>query len=302
MFNRLWIRLAASLLPVMLAGAEIPAVRVAGLPHREVAFEIDGREVARYTGGYDVPKPFLFPLKGPGGANLTAMAHPVDPEGHRHHRSVWVGHRDVNGVNFWEEGGKGSIRMEPTGENGILGNGAWFRAIHVWFDGETPILNEERTWTLTALENGNYYLDLQMQFNPVKDDIVFGKSPYGLLGIRVAATMSVSGGDGRIMNSTGGLNETGVHGQTAQWVDYSGSAAPGVLNGITCFENSQNPEFPAIWIVRDDGWMCPSFSGSKAITLKKGEALDVQYRLYIHGPDETAESLGRRWREYAGKD
>ena len=78
------------------AAPVFPVVEVVPLPYKQMAFEIEGAEVARYHGGTQEPKPFLYPLMGPAGKRLTTMSHPVDPHGHRHHRSVWVGHRDVN--------------------------------------------------------------------------------------------------------------------------------------------------------------------------------------------------------------
>ena len=33
----------------------------------------------------------------------TRLDHPIDPVGHSHHRSIWIGHRDVGGHNFWED-------------------------------------------------------------------------------------------------------------------------------------------------------------------------------------------------------
>ena len=284
------------------SGADFPAVQVVPLPHSEFAFEIGGNEVARYRDGVDGPKPYMFPVLGPSGNHVTAMAHPVDPEGHRHHRSVWIGHRDVNGVNFWEESSGGSIIMTRLLASGAAENTAWFRAAHEWHNGDVVILNEARTWTLTTLERGNYALDVKIEFSPANRDVVFGQTPYGLLGVRVAATMSVAAGGGRILNSEGGGDEAGVLGKSARWVDYSGLVAPKMVNGIACFDHRDNPGLPPTWIVRNDGWMCPSFSGNGALTLKMGESHLVQYRLYIHGPNEGPESIETRYGQYSGKE
>lgn len=138
-----------------LADPSFPTVQVVPLPHHEIAFEIGGIEVARYYAGDNTPKPFIFPLIGPAGKRLTTMAHPIDPHGHRHHRSVWIGHRDVNGHNFWEETDGNRIVMTRLDAYGQTGNTAWFRAAHEWRDADgAPIVNEERTWTMVNLEGG----------------------------------------------------------------------------------------------------------------------------------------------------
>jgi len=81
-----------------------PRVQAVPMPGCQVAFEIDGIEAARYHYDPSHHRPFVFPLIGPAGRPLTRLTHPHDPDGHGHHLSIWVAHRDVNGTNFWEDG------------------------------------------------------------------------------------------------------------------------------------------------------------------------------------------------------
>lgn len=283
-----------------LADPAFPTVQAVPLPHHEIAFEIGGIEVARHYGGDNTPKPFIFPLIGPSGRRLTTMAHPIDPHGHRHHRSVWVGHRDVNGHNFWEETDGNRIVMTRLDAYGHTGNTGWFRAAHEWRDAQgAVVLNEERTWTMVNLEEGAFYLDLQMRFSHASAPVTFGQTPYGPLGVRVVPTMSVSAGGGRILNAEGHLNEAGVHGNAARWVDYSGPVAPGVVNGIAYFDHPENPGFPATFLVRDEGWMCASLTSGAPYTVTPDTPLVVRYRLYVHGPAAEAEVLDAHWNRFA---
>jgi len=87
----------------------VPVMQAIPLPHDEVSFQRDGVEIARYVFGKDLNRPFVFPIIGPSGRSLTRMGHPHDPETHSHHNSVWISHRDVNGVNFWEDRGTARI-------------------------------------------------------------------------------------------------------------------------------------------------------------------------------------------------
>lgn len=285
-----------------LAAAIFPSVQVVPLPYQEVAFEIDGLEVARYYGADSAPKPFLFPLIGPAGKRLTTMSHPIDPHGHRHHRSVWVGHRDVNGQNFWEENDANRIVMTRLEAYGHETDAAWFRAAHEWraADG-TVVVNEQRTWKMTKLEGCAYDLDLTLVFSAAADPVTFGQTPFGFLGVRVVPSMSVAGGGGRILNSEGDLNEAGVHWKAARWVDYSGPVAPDVENGATFFDHPDNPGFPATFHVRDEGWMSASFTYNAPYTLKQGESLTLTYRIFVHGPDEDPAALESHWRRFAGR-
>ncbi len=61
---------------------------------------VGGALVARYHYGDHLPRPFLAPLIAPGGRQVTADPGPAD---HPHHRGVWTGHRDVDGVDHWTE-------------------------------------------------------------------------------------------------------------------------------------------------------------------------------------------------------
>src|SRR3989442_12790053 len=87
----------------------VPVMQAIPLAHDEVSFQRDGVEIARYVFGHDLNRPFVFPVIGPSGRSLTRMGHPHDPETHSHHNSVWISHRDVNGLNFWEDRGKARI-------------------------------------------------------------------------------------------------------------------------------------------------------------------------------------------------
>jgi len=88
----------------------VPPMQVIPLPHNQASFQRNGVEIARYHFGPALHRPFLFPIIGLSGRSLTRMGHPHDPESHSHHNSVWISHHDVNGTNFWSDGGKGKIR------------------------------------------------------------------------------------------------------------------------------------------------------------------------------------------------
>lgn len=100
-----------------------------------------------------------------------------------------------------------------------------------------------------------------------------------------------------MVNSEGYLNEAGIHGNAARWVDYSGPVAPGAVNGITYFDHPENPGFPTTFLVRDEGWMCASLTYGAPCTVTPDAPLTVRYRLYIHGP--SAGDLEVHWNQFA---
>ena len=279
--------------------ADFPSVQVVPLPEDQIAFEIDGKEVARYYANPDAPKPYLFPLIGPSGKRLTSMAHPVDPYGHRHHRSVWIGHADVNGYDFWAENNENCIVFEKLVEFGSSDDAASFTVVHVWraADG-VQVLRDTRTWTLRKIGGGEYYLDLVLILEPIERAVTFGATPFGLLGVRVALTMTVAAGGGRILNAQGKVNESEVHWQNTEWVDFSGRVAPDAVNGIALFNHPGNPGHPPAFHVRDEGWMSPCFTKDAPLSIEIGERLTLRYRLYVHDAEGDVDRFERHWLLY----
>ena len=71
-----------------------------------VTVNYDGKLFTRYIIGQS-NKPFLWPVIGPNGAEMT-RAYPMEKrEGekhdHPHHRSLWFGHQGVGGFDTWHE-------------------------------------------------------------------------------------------------------------------------------------------------------------------------------------------------------
>src|SRR5262245_5311530 len=67
---------------------------------------IGGKPFAEYH-YQNVPRPFLYPVLGPGGEVMTRnwpmQNLPREEHDHQHHRSLWFTHGDVNGLDFWSE-------------------------------------------------------------------------------------------------------------------------------------------------------------------------------------------------------
>jgi hypothetical protein len=301
MFQRVFVAIGLVMTGIASAAPLFPTVEVVPLPYQQIAFEIDGKEVLRYHGAESAPKPYIYPLIGPARKRLTTMSHPEDPHGHRHHRSVWIGHRDVGGYNFWEEKDGCQIVMTKLETYGHDENSAWFRAAHEWRSpkGQT-ILREQRTCAVKRLEGGAYYLDLTMMFTSgTGKTVTFGKTPFGLLGVRVTPTMSVKLGGGQILNSSGDQNEAGVHWKKARWVDYTGRVAPNIVNGATLLNHPDNPGSPVTFHVRDEGWMGACFTYDAPYILDAEEIRTLRYRVFVHGPRENRESIESHWNHFA---
>ncbi len=275
----------------------LPQCRVVPLPGQQVSFRIGAKEHARWHFGPQYPRPFFFPLIAASGASLTRMGHPGAPN-HDHHRSIWFAHHDVNGADFWSDTSPARIRQlrwlvyEDGDERATM-------AVELnWQDGSgRSLLNQELVAAVSADNEGGCFLELHSRFSAVNEQVRLGQTNFGVLGVRVAKSLSAHFGGGRITSSEGGTDEPTILGQFARWVDYSGPVAGktgAATEGITYFDHPRNPHYPAHWHVRADGWMGASLCRLNDIVVNGETPLTVRYLLHAHtgSPDPAfADSL-----------
>src|SRR6266480_2505127 len=173
----------------------VPRLQAIPQPYEQISFQRDGVEIARYHFGPTLRRPFVFPVIGPSGMSLTRMGHPHDPETHSHHNSVWISHNSVNGISFWDDRAKGKIvhqRIEALDDDSILSSNAWIDE-----STKKTLLTERRRTSILLLENSEYFLIIDLEL-ACKEQVTLGRTPFGLIGVRMAKTIGVSDGGGTI--------------------------------------------------------------------------------------------------------
>jgi hypothetical protein len=282
------------------------------LPEHQVSFQIDGVEKTRWHFGNEYPRPFFFPFNGPSGTSLTRMGHP-GAQNHDHHRSVWFAHHDVAGVDFWSDRTGGRVRQKfwycyRDGEDEAI-----MASVAGWYDGEgNELMEQDIVASLMPVGDGEHALEIQIAMRPPAkaEAVQLGKTNFGFLAVRVAKTISVHFGEGKLTDSEGQQGEESIFGKRARWMDYSGPVAVGsgpdrkaTLEGITYFDHPENPRYPTHWHVREDGWMGASFSMHQALTITADAPLRLRYLLHAHrsGYDHAkAESMHARFAKRPG--
>jgi len=276
--------------------ADLSQLQTVPQPYHQISFQRDGIEITRYYFGPDLNRPFLFPIIGPSGRCLTRMGHPHDPEGHSHHNSIWISHSDVNGASFWADRTGARIvhqRIEKLDDDAV-------QSLNAWIDKEgKTLLRERRRISIQLLPNGEWLMILDLLLEAQEKEVTFGKTPFGLLGVRMAKSIGVNDGGGTIRNSEGGLNESEVLWKQARWVDYSGPITATATEGITLMDHPTNPNHPTFFHVRNDGWMGASLTYDAPRTLAPHKPLQLHYGLYIHSGAPTLEQLQQRWLEFS---
>jgi hypothetical protein len=261
-------------------------------------------------------RPYIHPFLGPRDLELTRLGHPADPVSHSHHRSIWIGHRDVSGLNFWEEVA-GAGRIEQTSATVRTARGEEVRAelqCEWRADDGRRILLEKRGLSFHDLGGGELALEIEIELAPAgKDPVTLGDTPFGLLGIRVARTISVAERlGGQVLNSQEAEDEAGCLAQHADWCDYSGpiplpgprkeaggaEALPAAMVGIACFNHPANSPSEPLWQVRDDGWMGPSISRGEARSIPAGGSLRARYRIEAHAGRPGEAGIAERYRRW----
>ncbi len=260
----------------------------------EVTLEGQPFATIRTNGG---PKPYVWPVWGPGGVEITRNYPMKDVEGedkdHPHHRGMWFTHGDVNGVDFWAEGdGKGKIvvRSVKTEEHPDC---AIVKLADDWIaaDGK-KVCADEQTFVFWGMDDPRV-IDVFLCIRASEGPLTFGDTKEGSFGIRVPKWMTVKAGTGNMVNSAGAL-DANVWGKRATWVDCWGTDGK-QTSGVAIVEGPGNPRFPSYWHARDYGLFAANpfgikdFAGEQAaqapIAIKKGEKLELRYRVVLHSGD-----------------
>ena len=301
------------------------AVEVKELPDR-VRVEIGGKLFTEFRHG-DAPHVFYYPLIGPDGVSMTRswpMDDPPDEEhDHPHHRSMWLSHGAVNGVDFWGEDAsyKGTPK-HPVGkivfDKTIAAKGGGTGVVTTsqkWIapDGSMPVTSVQTLRVHDRPETERMF-DFETTLTAGEKEVTFGDTKEGTFGIRIAESMRLkkpnAPGEGHIVNSEG-LRDDAVWGTRAKWVDMSGPI-DGKTYGIAIFDHPTNLRHPTRWHARDYGLFAANPfcevemdksqpKGAGDYVLKAGQSITFKYRVLIHSGEPDAAEIEKRFSEYAGK-
>lgn len=284
----------------------------------KVRVEIGGQLFTEYyyKQSSTVPRPYFYPIIGPGGAAMTRNYPMKDVAGeekdHPHHKSLWFTHGAVNGVDFWSDGTthgkivheKFTVLESGDKEGVIKDQDKWVKA-----DG-TVVCTDDRTCRIVPLDQG-CYMDFTFTIHASNGEVIFGDTKEGSMAIRLAETMRLKRhnrlADGHIINSEG-VRDDATWGKRADWCEYHGPV-DGKIVGIAIFDHPKNPRHPTWWHVRDYGLFAanpfgvhdfekkPAHAGD--FTIPAGESVTFRYRFYFHPGDEKEAKVAERYQEYA---
>jgi hypothetical protein len=287
----------------------VPRMQAVPLPHQVTSFRLDDRELTAFHHDPRDLRPFWHPIRVAHEPSLTRMGHPHDPAGHSHHNSVWISHNALNGFDFWGDRARRQGRIltvEVPREAYTEGDdAASMRSVHHWVAAgdDTLVAIERRRAEVRPLDGpGDWLLVVDLEFQPPPGGALrFDATGFGPIGVRMARSIGVHDGGGRILNSAGERDEAEAFRRPARWCDYAGritNAADG-FGGITLLDHPGNPHHPAPFHVRDDGWMGCCLSLEEPVDVPSGATLRLRYGLWVHDGVPDAPAIDARWRSFA---
>jgi hypothetical protein len=293
----------------------------------KIAITIDGKPYSELF--LASPKVYLHPLRSASGKIVSRMYPMSKKEGeledHPHHRGLWYGHGDINGIDFWANepiyadkrnnlGVEKLIKVLGTKSGKTEGS---LRLLLAWNDPAGKTLVEETREMVFRKTGNSIVIDTDLQLKAITD-VKFGDTKEGIFALRTSPEFELPGGKrtpptpartGRMINSNGEEGKP-IWGKRAEWVDYS-AIVDGEKLGIAIFDHPRNPRHPTYWHAREYGLFAVNpfgvhdFENDKtkdgSMTLKPGEQTRFRYRIVIHPGDEKEANVQKLYEEYARK-
>jgi hypothetical protein len=263
----------------------------------KIEFRVNGNLFTSYIISEFEKYPFFFPVNGPSNATVTSMRNANYP----HHSSLFFGCDKVNGGNYWQEGlERGQIIslradiIETGGEKAVVENECiWKRP------GADAPIKDKRKITVTVPSPGKFQIDFDVVMEMLLD-VTIDKTNHSLFSGRMDPDLAVTNG-GTMINAEGETGEKGTFGKRSAWIDYYGERM-GKMEGMAILQHPSNEWFPAPWFTRDYGFFSPTPmywpENDKNITLKKGEKINLRYRVIVHSGDHKEAKIAEEFEKY----
>lgn len=295
----------------------------------QVTIKYEGELVSRYHfRDGDARKPYFWPVIGPKGKSMT-RAFPMETvageqHDHPHHRGVWFGHQGVGGTDTWLEiasknydGEKqqeflaslGTIAHKAFTEISANATHAVIRSNNDYLDSSGKQLVADTRTMLFSMSGGQLVLDFDIQLLGAYGDVELQDMKDAGLNVRVPTSMSLSDGQGHIVNSVGNLDGD-TWSKSAEWVDYHGPV-DGEHLGVAFLNHPSSFRHPTRWHVRDYGLFTANAFGPKSLdptaesgtfTLKDGESVQLRHRIIFHAGDDKAAGIAQAYKDYAASE
>lgn len=263
-------------------------------------------------------RPYFYPVLAADGTEVTSDQTRFNPREHPHHRSLWVSHGEVNGVDHWAIVGKNPPKQRHVKFDKVEGDTIVQEL--AWEDKEgQAMLNETRTIRFHAYSDGSRGVDITSDFKAAEKPVLFGDTKEaGLCSVRVVKSIS----DNPVLTlSTGATSkqnddkankvksdESNVWGKEADWCDISGQIN-GKTYGVAILDHPSNP-LPAKWHARRYGLVGANNIGASEFnkkdphvytpfSIEPGKPVTFKYRVVVHPGGAADAKIAEKYNQFA---
>lgn len=298
----------------------------------KLRIELDGKLFTEYL--YDDNRadffPFFYPIIGadesPMMRNFPMKKVRGESDDHPHHRSLWFGHHDINGVDFWAVNANNkqplgkTVHQKFTNIKSGSDSGTFTSINHYIAPGGKIVCTDERTVVIHKRDpkTDARILDFTITFKADHGKVVFGDNKDGCMAIRLNPSMRVDPqrknvedpipAEGHILNSEG-IRDKDAWGKRADWVDLTGPVN-GKPVGVAIFDHPSNLRHPTWWHARTYGLVSANPFGKHHFekldddtagnyTIKEGDELTLRYRFYFHRGDEKQGKIAEQYEAFS---
>ncbi len=291
----------------------------------QVTIEYEGKLVSKYHfKDVDARKPYFWPVIGPTGKSMT-RAFPMElvegeQQDHPHHRGVWFGHQGVAGSDTWLEAASKKLKGEKQDEFlaslGTISHTAFteisadkeqavIRSNNDYLDSTGKQLMADHRKMIFSMNDGQLVLDFDITLFGKYGDVELQDMKDAGLNVRVPTSMSLTDGQGQIVNSEGDIDGD-TWSKVATWVDYYG-VVDGEELGIAFLNHPSSFRHPTRWHVRDYGLFTANAFGQHSLdesaesgtfTLKSGKSIQLRHRIIFHVGDAKTAGVAEAYQAY----
>jgi hypothetical protein len=235
-------------------------------------------------------RPYIEAIKTPDG-HIVTRGFPMSPrpdesEDHPHHTGLWLAHGLVNGNDYWHDRSC-TMALVATPTVTTVAETTTVSASYQW-TGPDGIDGTEDRIVRFIQGDGENVIEIDSTFRAVDRPMTFGDTKEGMMAIRMAPTLRITGpvATGHARNS-GGDQDGECWGKRARWIEYSGEVN-GESVSIRIEDHPENHAYPTWWHARKYG-LCAAnpfgvhdFEGGEADegewTIPKGESRRLRWR------------------------
>lgn len=257
-----------------------------------IEISVGGKPFTVYRFAAEQKYPYFWPVRGPrSGRSLTTESSEPWP----HHHSLFFGCDRVNGFNFWQDANergqivsRGPRLVESGPARVVIEDVCDWRA-----PGQPPVFEENRRIAIQAPSPSLRFMDFDLRLVPVVDVKIL-KTNHSLFAVRMEPHLGAAR-TGTMINAEGLKGEKATFGKKSPWMDCFGDNGWGT-EGIAIFDHPANRWFPTEWFTRDYGFISPTpmnWLGDDGFALKKGEPLNLHYRVVVHAGDSQDAELAK---------